>query len=316
MGNPVVIDIVTTVYSGDYMSLILQARSFDKHLDSGIVGKIFAVYNSEDYAVFADYFERKIKPQYGRFKDKVVLLQSSDLLIGSDISKYPPWYIQMANKLFISQQVTSPWFLALDCKNHFIRRASAETLFMETKAVSFLQFNEKNLSNFYAGSFSFIGTEQFEAGKVRMPAWTPYIMQTEATKTLLAEHFNGCAETFLRTALERELTEFYVYEAYVRKAKNVENFYSFGKPFVSTLWAKSTLSDKKFNRCIKRTKRTHCLCFGVHRKSYLQMSQSQWHAVVDLWETYELISNPEGLKLKETHVSGANLMTGLELLAG
>ncbi|WP_417456397.1 DUF6492 family protein [Kordiimonas sp.] len=310
------IDIVTTVYSGDYMSLILQARSFEKHLDSDFVGKIFAVYNSDDYAVFARYFETKIKPQYGRFQNRVVLLQSSDLLAGADLSKYPPWYIQMANKLFISQHVGSPWFLALDCKNHFIRRASAETLFAETKAVSFLQFNEKNLSNFYEGSFGFIGTELFEAGKVRMPAWTPYIMQTATTRTLLGEHFGGDAETFLSAAIERQLTEFYVYEAYVRKAQNVENLYSFGKPFVSTVWAKSTLSDKKFDRCIKRTTRTHCLCFGVHRKSYLQMSQAQWHAVVDLWETYELISGPEGLRLKATHASGSNLMTGLELLAG
>ncbi len=121
-------DLVTVGFAGDLPLLRLQARSISRHLDPLSVGTIIVVDNDGRPAHFADPFARDVLPEYGALRDRVRLVPGPEIIALTDPAlKSRGWRRQQALKLDAHRLVTTPAYVTLDCKNHFVRPSGAET---------------------------------------------------------------------------------------------------------------------------------------------------------------------------------------------
>lgn len=288
-GNPLYeswsLDLVTVSFSGELLSLKLQARSLAKFVREGTFDTIWVIVNDSDFRGFKSYFKLHVLPEYGVHSDRVELIDGK-VMAGRKIPKNG-WRSQQPLKLLAARIVDSQQYLILDSKNHFVKPFDqSRVIAPDGKLISHsypviegFVANYRNACRYFGAP---VGSEQ--RPRV-MPTATPYMIATQQAVQLLDyvedREKRSFFDFFLAT---KSYTEFYFYDAYLRSKTGVlHQLYEMrSKPNV-TLFANHADKPVEVEKAVSRLQDEEIAIFGVHRKVFEVANEDVLRWVAQVW---------------------------------
>jgi hypothetical protein len=277
------IDIATVVYGPDVWLLKLQARSLRRFFEQSDAGRIFVLINEDAPESTASRVLREVIPEYGSLAERVKLVSSSELM-----HPHPGvagWRSQQSLKLLVSTLVTTPCYLLLDAKNHFIRRVGMANFSdpATNRLRSYKVKEEGYLRPFLLNSLAYFGVAPQD---FNLPATTPYVMSTETVRGLLAhvEQKEGMPFDEFLHGVGRNMTEFYLYYAFILKTfGTVQKLYSFGPRNAASLFTMWPRTAEHLENVFARTEDKNTLAFGLHKNRLPQLDPRACSRIALLW---------------------------------
>jgi uncharacterized ubiquitin-like protein YukD len=274
--------IVTVIFDVEYPLLLLQARSIVLYADKDDIEEVIFVQNcdinNQKNTVFLEDSINIL--QVNGFIVKV--LHRDKFLTNTGTIG---WKLQQSLKLMVSSMVHTPYYLLLDTKNHFIRKVNRSRLFIGNKAISNKTIKSGLMFEWLKKSMAALNLDVDENEK-SMPTITPYLVNTKIAIELM-EYVGEPIDKFLLK--NNEVTEFFLYFAYLKKVNIVDKFYSFVNGFCATFFTKYPSTEEEINRVKNLIENKNVFCIGVHRNRFLSCPEHFKSYLFNLWEKSGLI---------------------------
>lgn len=230
------LDVISVVYARELKLLRLQARSIDRYLAPGRIGRVIVIVNDVSEDACAQAVEA-IRPDYGRLAPRLEVIRPAALFalrpaalgprglrqrlrhgFTRNRRSYPfaikggwcgnrGWSVQQALKLLVARYGESAFQLLLDTKNHFIRPVSFESFVSgDSRAKSFLKDPNDKQRLWIEASFRRMGVPPPGAGQRAPPTVTPVCVRRAVLRDCLdaLEQRVGPAEDFFARKRSRE----------------------------------------------------------------------------------------------------------------
>lgn len=260
------IDIVVIAYGGEAIALKLQARSIRLFATPNVVGNIHIVINENNTEDFRLYFRKKIAPEYGDLINNV-LLYDYDELTASTTSK-TGWTSQQALKLVAAKLVSSPVYLILDSKNHFIRPLSSSLFFSQSGRIKMpLTFFHKPYEQYFNAAYQYFNGATSPNLDLALPTITPFLADTHTVMELIAEVEKRERKPFFSFFIEsKQFREFYLYFAYIMACHGtLERLYE-NSLVNNVTYFHATESDETIEWLNWAIEQDYVYTLGVHRR--------------------------------------------------
>lgn len=298
------LDLVTVSFSGELLSLKLQARSIAMFVQEGTFDSILVIVNDSDFRGFKSYFETHVLPEYGLHSDRVELLDGRGLA-GCKIPKNG-WRSQQPLKLLAARVVDAPQYLILDSKNHFVKPFDQSSVIApDGKLISHSYPVIERFVENYRNACIYFGAPLSDEPRPRvMPTATPYMIATQQAEELLCYTEDREKKSFFNFFLRtKSFTEFYFYDAYLRSRPGLTDLlYEMRiKPNV-TLFANHADKPDEVAIDIARLRGEGIALFGVHRKIFEVANQDVLKCVAGVWIEAGLV--------QDTHEAGCFMRPG------
>jgi len=297
------LDFATIVYNSqiELNLLRLQAKSLS-FVDKELVNKIFVFYNDKGHKNLSGLL--RWYPAY--LRDRVKIIYRDDVLEIADSN----WFNQQLMKLLIADYVESEMYMILDAKDHFIRAISKETLFPYGKP--FMVIGHSGLYGSYLNCLDYFGAicpfgsfmtqsgPNVPTGGVLVTG-PPYVFikthVIELRKLISRRENQSFEKFFLAKAARLEVTEFFLYGAYLI-SKNLLEEYSLVNyeiregvyGHVSDPWNAIDTKDRVFSD-------DRYMVFSLHRNTIPEMDRNYKNKLIDIYkyfyteDTVDYISN-------------------------
>ncbi len=185
--HPKDVDLVTITFEGDIRLTVLQILSVDRLLDHPNLGRYLVILNGQDNAEVEAFIrssvESRISPELAA---KIEYVEAASLMPGHDPLG---WRGQQLLKLLVVNNLTAPYYLVLDAKNHFVHRTLMGDFFTETGIKTLRRGAPSSHEAWIKHAFAAFGIRsrvgEFE-GAV-MPTITPYVMVPELVREMMAD---------------------------------------------------------------------------------------------------------------------------------
>ncbi len=284
------IDLVVVGFTGELRALKLQARSIRLYAKPGTFNRIFYVCNDQSFGVFKRYIKYEVLPELGCFKEQVKVVDYKKLA-GKRIRK-TGWRSQQALKLLAVNIVSTPQFLILDSKNHFIRPIDKATFITPSGKlrVHSVPINELFRKHCIA-TCHYFGVEHGDKIEEAHPTTTPFMMATAITKGLLTNVEEREEKSFFDVFIENtEWNEFYFYYAYMLSRQGlIETTYDECERYTVALFGQAAESNERVRMLIDALGDTNICCTGVHRRIYEVGLSNNMSDIADMWLRFGLI---------------------------
>ena len=278
--------IATVTFEGDLRLSLLQALSIDRLLDLSGVSEYLVVLNGADDDALETAFLQHIRGRVSRdFMDRLRILRRTDMERGGDGSG---WYGQQIIKLALSGVVSTPTYLMLDGKNHFIRRTNVEEFFANELPITHFSATSPTWEKYVRASLVAMDALTDERLARMMPTTTPYLMLThEAERTMLRveEKYGQPFESAIRKT--QGATEFFLYYAHLASTYDVMP-YSDGPTMTRTLYTTWPQDHAKCSEIIQSATHDDVPMFGLHRKRLPQLTAEHCSLIKMLWRRHLL----------------------------
>lgn len=278
-------DIVTVVYRPEILLLALQARSMEKFLNPDNISRIHIIINDEDVAETADMIDRLVLSAYGRFRQKVNIVDGAALYTKTVSAN--GWRRQQSMKILISQLIESRHYLILDAKNHFLRPASVANFIAEDSRMWSIRTKiNAPVDGFFWKSMRFLRLAPEIYCEKAMPTVTPYVVNTQIMREIIDYVEKKCGASFEEGfhAPGMDVTEFYLYFGYIIKYFSpLESIYAFGSPLCAALFTRSPSTPEGFVKVMKRLRSPSIIMLGLHRNRVGALSVEQSAMIVRQW---------------------------------
>ena len=285
------LDLVVVGFTGELRALKLQARSIRLYAKPGMFGRIFYICNDQAYGVFKRFITREVIPELGNFSSQVEVVDYQKL-VGKRIKK-TGWRSQQALKLLAAHIVTTPQFLILDSKNHFIRPFDT-SVFMSADdklCVNSVPINALFRQHFNAACdyFNVQGGKKIDQAH---PTTTPFMMATHIAKDLMDAVEAREGKPFFDVFLEKtEWNEFYLYYVYMlSKDKLLEATYEEGPRYALALFGQAAESSERVSMLIEALEDPDICSTGVHRHVFEVGMSENMAAITSMWLRFGLIN--------------------------
>lgn len=199
--------------------LHLQALSIVKFFNREEIGDIVLVANQFCDDETIGYVKERILPIYEMLPGRARLLTWNDLFPGFS-TKAPGWYTQQPLKIAASLAVDTDFYLILDCKNHFVRRADISTFFTPEGRIKTSYHNgapNVGMGRMQDHTFEYLGIDPHRYGGGNFGISTPYGVRTSAMRALM-DYIRTREESCLAEAFDRyqwRWAEFYLIFGYL-----------------------------------------------------------------------------------------------------
>ncbi|WP_392508041.1 DUF6492 family protein [Naumannella halotolerans] len=284
-------DVVSICFRDELPLLALQSRSIDVFWDLDMIGNYMIIINDPESAdECRDYITRRILPSMSDRLRAVTRVVTADDLIGQ-VMPGRGWKTQQALKLAVARAVESPFYLALDAKNHFVKPVSGEDFFdadLTPYAAQRVYKEDESQRYWLNASYRLLGLTPPVTGDLRAGVTvTPYMFQRRHVLDLL-DHPSRVLDHLGRG--KSKATEFFVYFAFLEAER--QGYFSWYSPKASrqaTLFRKSPQSPRGVAKVIESVDSGQATSFAVHRDRLPRLSESSYAAIHDLWSSRGLL---------------------------
>lgn len=285
------LDLATVCFGEELGLLRLQARSVRLFMGQNLLGIIHLVVNEEGFEQVQKHIQTHVLPEYGPLASHVKIYPYRTLS-GKKLKKLG-WRSQQAFKLLISQQIQSADYLVLDCKNHFIRPVSGESIWHPDGRMKIAPrpIHKKFLADYRQACAYFDLPPASE--EAVWPAVTPFPMKTKLVRDMI-EHLEkrqnkSFTDVFMKSP---RVTEFYLLYAYLQATYGgSEQFYAEAPRTGFSVMSSAAGAPEKARDIAEKIARPHVFCFGVHRAVLRQKNQGVLEAVAKVWQQYGLVES-------------------------
>jgi len=267
--------IVTVVHRTDLPLIKLQARSLNRYLDRSFVRKIIVVDNSPSKPIQPE----ELLPQYGSLPVHIV---TAHQIAASG------WRTQQVHKLLIARQITTPYYLLLDAKNHLINRVTRSTFVAPDGRLRLgaNPYHKHPLHSHLLRSCEYFSIDPTELLDRFVQTITPFPLTTMMVQHLLDE-MERDGKPFELAFLRSGGTEFFLYAAYLLSlGQQLEGHYVFDTWFTANLW--KWQSNHQMQDEITRH---GCDFFSVHRGAFAGMCAETQALLALLWYQRKLFAS-------------------------
>jgi Family of unknown function (DUF6492) len=282
---------VTVVYEDELNLMILQARSIFRFMEHSVLDRILIIVNGKNQRAVAEFIRIKILPEYCALASRVDILSSHDVVPG--ISDDFGWFTQQVLKLAIADFVSTDYYVSLDTKNHFVRRAFISLFFWEDGRARYNSHSyvgsvmEPHLVN----SLGFFGNHEVTRQHNPLPTVTPFVFNTAAVR-LLRKEVEHRGETFnsLLVQFETSRSEFFLYYSFLLMTDAVHELYKPDRSRTVGVWPHHVKDAKEFDKQLARLESDEeTIIFSVHREALRHMTEVQRERISKAWASFGLV---------------------------
>lgn len=284
--------VATVVFDAEIGLLELQVRSLAAQLDGQDLDGVVIL----DNTVFglSRHVRSRVKTILAPLTDSTRFLRVPEMLTLRGVDG---WRSQQVAKLLVARQISSPYYVVLDAKNHLIARASATTFIAaDGRGHGGLHSYERHaLRKDLERTLLFMGADavQVSACVARFPVTaTPFVFQTDLVRTMIADLERQHSMPF-EIIFEREhLMEFFTYSSWVDlRGPGLDRIID-GDPIQSpTVWPNQA-SEEGLIVAIEQAERTAASFFAVHRRALVRGDKGFRTEVARWWVKNDLF--PDG----------------------
>lgn len=270
--------IVTVAYEGDRLALLLQAKSLNLHACSAGIVEIIVVENPSPGVRLA--WRPELLAAYGHLAPIVRFVSSSDVAV---LPKTGGWWTQQVLKLEIARFVRTPDYLLLDAKHHLVKPLLPS--FIRNDAG---QLRLRGASYVGHPLYPLLQTafEHFGLPEVAVdffPTTTPPfpLVRSVALEIKAYAEQHG-ATTLGEFMVENQLTEFFLYSAYLLASKRIEQIYELHQIPYPVVW-KGKSDRQSCEELVVTSKLSESPFFGVHRRAVSDMDAEAMTVLASYW---------------------------------
>ena len=269
-------DIVTLMYSQsiDINLVKLQAISM-KYVDPDLVNNIVLVYNDKQ-----DFSIHDIIHYYPvHLQSKVKLIYADDLYKDTHPEWSSNWNTQQVTKIMISSMITTPYYLILDSKNHFIRPVNKSTFFYTDNSPYMYGYEGHSMNDQYNNCLEYYQTVHPED----IPGYpnnivdtiTPYVLITQYVKDMVQYIENREQTDYFNFFIQYNhfrFTEFYLYAGYLMMTNNLQK-YTYIMSICASIFACPCEWSRNFNNIfLPAMENSSTKMVGLHRAAIDDLS--------------------------------------------
>jgi len=287
------LDLVTVCFSGELRLLRLQARSVRMFACEHLVQSIYIVVNDWDTEEFSRQFEELVVPEYGRFADRVKLIDYRSFWRSSRYPDNRGWRTQQILKLMIAELTTEDHYLVLDAKNHFVRPVTAADFFAPDGR---MRSNMYRIHPPYIPHFKnacrYFGLAEAPDLTCGLPTTTPFMMLRDVCLSLVREVEHREQKPFPQFFMERQLVEFYLYYAFLlARYGDLDEWYERRPGTVATIYSAMSDDPVRSRDALKKLEHAETYCMGVHRNVLRMAHPEVLDMVHENWQRFGLIGS-------------------------
>jgi hypothetical protein len=284
------ITIVTVVYEESYASMIVQARSFAKYIDPDLVEEIIVIENGNGVRIS---WKDKVVREYGAVSGLVTFCRGEELADFGDMQD--GWWKQQVLKLAVAKMVRTDEYLLLDCKHHLVKPLERSFIWDNDKLrIRSANYEGHRFQPILERALDYFGLDNdvirdFPTTTPPFPFNRDIALQIQK----LGERESGSLGKFM---MARELTEFFLYSAYLQHENKLREMYSFHKLAYPVIWPHTT-DAAAVRALIEESRSGESPFFGVHRRAVENLGPEARDLVAAYWEERGLGPKSEGRKI-------------------
>lgn len=273
------ISLATTVYEAEVDLLVHQARSFARFLQDDSVTSVIVIDNTSRGLSAGNV--RKLGSAYGRVWPRVEILRPRDITY---VPSSTGWRSQQILKLALARRIQTSHYVVLDAKNHLIRDFElgdyvGENGVSKVPAYSFIRHP---LRPSLEHVLEYVGLGGVDLSSFSATT-TPFPLDTKLVRSMLDDIQTRSERSFEEEFLANDLTEFFLYSAWVRKTQpNYESRVRDVPQTAVTIWP-GQATDADVERLVERATRDGAGFFAVHRSAYPRLTSNASSRLVRFW---------------------------------
>lgn len=275
---------LTVTYAAEVGLLKLQARSFARFVPPALVERIAVIVNEVEAGAVLAAIEADVMPEFGPHAAKVELIPANALM--TDRVALRGWRRQQSLKLLYARRTDSAKYIVLDSKNHFIRPVTDNTFVdKDGRGRTFRTAQRGSLMPYFMNSLKAFGLDGEAHVDGAMPATTPYVLDSATVREMLdeIEEREGQAfEAYFHTP-GRDVTEFFLYYAFLLKTGRVDALHHFGARNAATLFTRWPDTVADLEQVLEKARQPSTVMFGLHKNRVAQLTEPHRARVVALW---------------------------------
>ncbi|MGB8982107.1 MAG: DUF6492 family protein, partial [Anaerolineales bacterium] len=285
-------DIATVVFEEEVEFLALQAKSLRMFGSQLSINAIHIVVNGSEQDQTIERIRSDVLAHYGERAAQVQIVPARDLLQFPDS---PGWHSQQALKFAIASHTVSDCYVTLDAKNHLVRN-SDDSIFFNREGVAYFHptsLRQHEMAKHYYKCAELCGIDAEEFIDLCLPSITPSTLHKAhvfGLQQFLLETHGASFETMLcRQYLP--ITEYLIYDCYLRKLNIFEEAYASGPRIVVSLWPSQVDDKQQFDRLMHDVETIEVPFFSVHRAARERLSRQQAARVSRFWTRVGLVDS-------------------------
>jgi hypothetical protein len=220
-------DFVCLIYYNkkEFELLKIQLFSF-KFIEINIINNIYILFNDnkEKIEKFNEDYKNNIQTHVPlNLLQKVKIIYITDLIFLNEIY-ISDWFSQQFAKIYISNIVTSKYYIVLDSKNIFIKNIDLTTFMTNDKINLHYSTHDEALLNYYNNCFEYFELTKYNpyTEPLYIQTTTPFVLITKECKNLINFVENKEKNNLYYFFKSRKYTEFFLYFAWLRFTNNNE----------------------------------------------------------------------------------------------
>lgn len=281
--------LVTVVFEQDYDLLALQARSLGRYCPHDLVAAIVVVDHSAHG--LSDATRRELIAEYGDLAGIVRFVRDTSLGV---VGHADGWVTQQVLKLLVANIVETERYVALDAKNHLVSPLGPEHLAAPDgrARMMFHDYRRHPMRPYLERVLAYVGLDLEPCLDRFTQTATPFIMYAPIVRQMTDELSRKDGAPLETLFIERGLSEFFLYAAYVMtRAGGIDALYA-GEPFpLPTVWP-HMVSVEGCRAAVAQAKETRAPFFAVHRRALQGLGRRARAVVGDFWAERNLFSSP------------------------
>jgi Family of unknown function (DUF6492) len=275
---------VTVVFGAELQLLHLQARSLARFLDPAAVKAIIVIDNG--WRPLTKRQRSRLLASYSALATRVSFVRSAEFLDHAPATT--GWRSQQIAKLMVSADITTPWYVILDAKNHLIRPANrADFLNNDGRAHAGTHPYQKHpLTPHLETTLTYLGAspEQIDEALGAFPPTTPpFVMNSQVVRSMIADIEETSGYPFAEEFERKGLLEFFLYSAWLsRRGPGFEATYDGTSIPSPTVWPK-VKDASGVDAIVAEADTVDSAFFAIHRTALARGNAPLRDRINDFW---------------------------------
>ena len=270
---------VTVAYDAEAGLLQLQARSMRLYCPADLIEEIILIDNGlpSSKRWLADLLR-----QYGDLAPLVRIIPAAklaDVPVGTH-----GWFKQQVLKVAVASTVRSDRYVVLDAKNHLIRKLHRD--FLETPTglprINGYSYTAHPMREFLERTLTYfnIDPESHIAWFIR--THTPFTFISTEALDLVRYMEDREGRSFVPVFLEKSLSEFFLYSAFLMSKGILDTSYEFTQPHSTEIWGEKA-NQKGCTEAVGKAEADGATFLAVHRRATEKIDEPGRKVVAEYW---------------------------------
>jgi hypothetical protein len=284
MPPPERLTFVTVVFGAEQGLLELQARSLARFLPTDLVDSIVVIDNG--WRALSPARMRRLRAAYGALSDRLTVVRTAQLV--PDLPAAIGWRSQQIAKLMVARSITSRHYVVLDAKNHLIRTARLADFVAEDGRArgGTHPYTQHPLKPQLLAVLAYVGASAEATARALEdfpPTATPFVMDTERTRTLIDAVEAESGRPFAAEFERAKLTEFFLYSGWLQvRGPGIDAVYDGVAIPSPTVWP-ARRSAGGVDAAIREAGEQDSAFFAVHRSALARGDAAGRDRIARFW---------------------------------